>query len=734
MNRLLSFIFVTSSILTLSACGSSSSSSGGASGGGGGSNAPGAFLTSGGVGGDNGGTGGAGGNITINKVGGVGAIEVLRTGNVDSSFTVPAYVPTLGSVPLVVSTNTEINVDPATSIAAGEAYQLTGGDEDIYLSDGDNNLGNDFVVTGIHVQPGATLTFGLNFGGYAAPTLIGDVHNEGVITALDVSPAQRGGLLIRAENYFATGDINTNGTLDAQHGGPAQITVSAKIINTGSINTSGANSSITNAGDGGNINLVANLSTVNTGALTSSGGTSTNGNGGDAGFFEYISSYSSVFNSGQIIARGGDGSTGGGSGHGVNLIASFDAINGTGFGTLINNGLIDGSGGNATTSGNGGDIKGSHVLTAFGGRLVSTGSIMIHGGDTADIAGTAGDGSDVAFLVAPGNISPTIPTSAGSLFHQGLIDMRGGNAPANGSGTGGAGGNLDINLNAHNNAGTGDKPTSIPPVTLGLYGITDLISEGGSGNTGGNGGAVSISHKGLLWNGASFLVSEFGATTNEANIFSVGGSVPTNATTPAMGGTGGFVGFSPMDENFENPVPVIGANYGDINSSGGNSLGLTSAPGSNAGQVSFTGIYGSLQNYGNVIANGGNDLIDDNTLATGFGHAASNITMILLLNGDSINEGNFTANGGDGEAEGGNAAYAYVWPFFMGMTQATEVNNTGSHSAQGGNADAGVAGSVGGDGSLAGVQTLGACSDTGVHDVSAGAGATPGAAGTSYTC
>jgi hypothetical protein len=171
-----------------------------------------------------------------------------------------------------------------------------------------------------------------------------------------------------------------------------------------------------------------------------------------------------------------------------------------------------------------------------------------------------------------------------------------------------------------------------------------------------------------------------------------------------------------------NPAAERVNNSGSIDTSGGDSLALTADPGRNAGTIDLY-TTNDVTNSGALTANGGTDTFDDDNLATGFGHGGPSNIFLEALDATATNSGTINANGGDGEAQGGAGAGS-VW---IGDIQ---VINSANISVRGGDADAALAGSVGGDGGDLEMVDDDAPENTGTLDVSGGDGETSGADGT----
>ena len=719
------FFMLTFSLVS---CGGSS----GGGGGGGGGAAP-SINTSGGTGGLTGGFGGFGGNVDIVKLGGTGAVEVLSSGTVNAGFTPTAAAPDLGAAPVNITADKTIPLDPGFpggDPGADEPYMLSSASGSLFISDGDGLPApgdlDDVTATGLSVAAGATLTLELNSGGTTAEiTFSNDVENNGTITTTDVDPTQRGNLELDFFSYHgASGSaIDTSGTVPGQNGGDiflttAGLVANAGFYNRGAINTAGADDAGGNGGNGGDVTIGAWEPFENSGAITSAGGVGGAGNGGDGGDVNIVSGVDYLYNSGAINSSGGNGTASGGQGGDVFMTSA--TVGDTG-GELRNSGAVSATGGNgaAGDGGQGGDIE----LVAQSAGLLNNADLNSAGGDTSEATSGGGDSGDILVASGPSNV---IAGPAGNLLLTGNLNSSGGNALAGGSGDGGWGGYVFVGVDA---SGSFTGVTGLPAPTtqrLALFSYGNIDTSGGSGNQGGDGGYVNVADVGESWDvGSSSFVDDVGGdVTNQAAITTRGGSVAAGAiTTPATGGFGGDVYlYGDEDPTVTNPAAERVTNSGSIDTSGGDSLALTADPGPNAGIIDLY-TTNDVTNSGALTANGGSDAVDDNNLATGFGHGGAPFFYLEAIDANATNSGAINANGGDGEAQGGAGA-SFVW---LGDVQ---VVNSANISARGGDADAALAGSIGGDGGDIEMDDVDAPDNTGTLDVSGGAGDTPGADGT----
>ena len=691
--------------------------------------------TSGGNGGNNGGRGGDGGCVDIFQPGGMAGLRVKGSSHpeiADANF--QPYTPpsaNIGSNGLVVSTNTVIEKVSAEP-AQGVPYILRT-NRNLFISDGDGAIGDETPVTGIHVQPSATLTFGLNFGSgdYLQLILKNDVHNEGVITTQDDDEGERGGILIYAASFIAAAgsEVDTSAHAAGQNGGGVDFVVDYSIYNAGTIKTMGADSASGPAGDGGNVNFAAEAGLENTGTINTSGGNATSkGGGGDGGDVDMRTYAGNALNSADIITNGGLGVVEGGDGGNI-------AVRVTGSGSVKNSGDLIGAGGNASNgpAGNGGDIG----LYADGGgirdanqilqiALANTGNVISKGGSTSGDVASGGTAGDVTFEVDYGSLTEAWQ-SAGHMEISGNIDASGGHAAPEGSGIGGDGGLVSIDLDA--------KLHSLDQY-LNLLGYDEINVSGGSGNNGGDAGMVGMMTQ--FGDTAAEFLTPSGDVENQANIIAVGGDATpgTDAVYPAKGGQGGDVTMETeyycgmFDVVFFPILPSIPTmehttNTATIDTSGGTNVGATSANenAGAAGDVLLWG-YNRVANAGVIQSNGGTDT--DST--EGQGGKGGSVSLLTEL-GEASNDAAIAANGGNAKIRGGDAGD------LVALIAAGAASNAGDISAVGGNSDDAVAGSRGGSGgvieiySQSGPQAVTANELTVGYEYAGGAGETAGSTG-----
>lgn len=662
---------------------------------------PGNTITAmGGRGGSDGGFGGRGEEINFDKYG-PGNLEVRRAGTVDASFTPSSATASLGSNPAIVNSDTTV-VMAATAAdkpASGGLYVFN---YQLRISDGNTGaFSSDEVATGLQIASGATLTLPLNyFASQAYFYLSNDVDNRGTITVADVSATQRGGLTIDANgSYIGSGVITTQGTQPGQAGGSISIYAANLLLNSGPVNASGADASTGAAGNGASIYLEGRLA-ENTAEISSRGGNAASGAGGNGGSVN-LRGDERMFNSGAISTQGGTGTTSGGQG-GSAYVSLDDA------GELRNTAAIDTRGG-AASAGNAGG--GGQIGLYADGVLRTSGTLVSRGGDSTAPAGNGGSGGSMYLETDEGYFSgPGIDLPAGDLLVSGNIDSSGGSAVATGTGSGGDAGNVYIEL------GNYSTPEAQRLVLLGY----DRID-----NSSGDANYPQDAYVSIGFNndyGEPNYNNTYvagGSIINEAQLIGRGGNVVADATNPALGGRGHYV-YLETDYDY-------GANYPDgerLDNSGlidtrpGTSLNTTSTTW--AGGVWMWG-YNGVQNSGELFASGANDLGTDGG-ATGRGNNADDVE--IYAQGPVANTGAVHVSGGAGEYVGGSGGYVS----FAG----TSVNNGGAVNGTGGNADASLAGSAGGDGAFIEMYvpgSTGGVTNSGALSITGGTGETAGTEG-----
>jgi len=652
---------------------------------------------SGGVGGSDGGSGGDADYLQVERYG-VGDIvltnkvdvltsttsrelEIPTTTVVDTSAFTPRDLTGLGDegdVPMMVTADTTISVLTSGDAkpAAGTYYQVLN-DDRIYVSDGTGTLPTgDDVVTGINIASGATLTLGLNRTTFTRVNLVNDMINHGVLTKIESSATVRGGLDINPSSYIATGNVNNQGTQDAQEGGYVDIDADYAVFNQGDINASGSDTTTaaTSAGSADRIQLNGNM-IENTGNLTATGGAATDGFGGDADYIGLYSQWGNTYSSGALDVHGGNGSAGGGDGGYIEVYSEETGDSGE----LKVSGTFSTFGGDST-GGSGGNADYVY-LYAEGADISSSATINSYGGDTTDPTSNGGQGDYFEIYSEEDTFyNANDDTAVGDIRVTGNINTSGGDAVATGTGNGGDAGYVYVY----------QYPNSQPEIesSVKFMGYDGINISGGNGNTGGDGDGLQL----YIYDENSDNSIDYarGSIYNDLAVDATGGDVvATDPAISASAGNGGYQYFeTPYDQGASFPDSLMVVNTGNIDmSAGSGSINNTNNSNSRSGGVYMWG-YNGVENTGNLTANGGNDVATDGG-TDGYGGYADDIEM-YSDRGAIANSGAITANGGDAEYDAGYGADIYQY--------GASVANSGDISANGGNATATLAGSTGGDG------------------------------------
>jgi hypothetical protein len=476
------------------------------------------------------GFGGDAGEINLYiSYGGAGAIEVSSSGSVDASFTATAlFAPDLGTNGLVVTNDLSIPV-VTTAPALNIPYMIED-DENLYVSDGDMEIGDETPVTGLQVQTGVTVTLGLNFDdappmGVESGGLVfsDDMVNDGTITVVDVDTEQRGSLFFYVGgDYIGSGGIQTFGTIPGQYGGDIFVAALGNGYNSGRWLSYGAAQTDGEGGNGGDIEFATGDDSQgglieNTGDMTSNGGAASGaiGDGGDAGDIQVVP-YLSLWNSGDLDAIGGDGIDAGGDGGDIRVAGSYR-------GELRNTGDLTSDGGDAA-AGNAGDA-GDIDLEARGDDLRSSGVMLARGGDSANESDDGGAGGDITYYVTSSDDdyeASELDVPAGDLWVSGGAIATGGDATAT---DGGAGDGGDIDLYVENDISEGLQE-------IHALGIKGLYALGGDADlAGGDGELISFD-----------LASVNGTITGSVNVEPPMNTSGGDADPNTMGSTGGDAG------------------------------------------------------------------------------------------------------------------------------------------------------------------------------------------------
>jgi len=682
--------------LSLTGCGSSSDSNSGSTG----RSGP-EFndLTISAVGGSSAEASGAeGGYVGIFKTNSTTDLKILKQSQVDASYELAAQTAEFGINPVTIETTTTINlVEPSDALPnAGELYMVEN-QYRLFKSDGTGTPGYEkHEVTGLTVNEGSVLFFPANANSESEARLFfnNDIQNNGVIATVNEVESNRADLELTAAAYYGTGNITTNGEIAnyyRQSGGDVEISAHT-IINSGLINTSGANKSNENTtgngnGNPGTISLYGNVFVENTGELRANGGSSDTDYSTDGG--DITVRALSVYNTGAINANSGSGTSDNYSSNNADI--SISATN-----KLINTGNISVKGADSSVSGDagrGGDIElylEEAEEIAFSQTLINTGSLNVDGGSVSGNAtGRAGNGGNIEIgaeetgpdLNAPrvvevtGNLSANggaavdstagnggsiefyffdlpVSTADSALVGYSEINVSGGNGLYAGSA-----GDIDIVNEQYSGFGPGG-PT--PGASGSIYFDTDLVANGGNTIAGTEGFETEV---GSGENGGDILVSATNyavhlqendiSVTAKGSVTANGGqSYDDSSTTNATGGEVIYMASHKVDVS-----EAISVNGGtDIHSAGN---GVTSNhAGSHAGSITFTSQFGDIAVDTSIKGEGGSA---DLTGGNGAGIFAMAKGKINLKGTYDISGGNATTDDADSfETEGGDAGKVAV--------------------------------------------------------------------------
>jgi hypothetical protein len=631
-------------------------------------------------------------------------IRILKEGEADTSFDLPEISSLIsplldfGSKPWEVTTSTTVDVFNGAEPADG-VYHLHSGDHTLWARES----GLDVAVTGLKVQEGVTLTLGLNFDendddgdgldttgqDTAEIAFPDDVRNEGTIQVKDLttadgtpdssSPLDMGsldflidGVLVNEGHIFTAGGDSAIG---AGGNGGALFLDALTIVNTGEVDASGGDG--TSGGHGNWAAIQADDDLWNTGPIFFQGGKGSSGPGGHGGIggAATLGFEGALYNSATLNASGGDGATAGGDGGGASLGTGGDNITKLAGGNLLNSGHLLSNGGSATAAGNGGNA-GLIQLIAKGANLRSSGALEAQGGQGQGAGSTGGAGGIIGLTTDTAQDPMANPVPAGSIQVGGDLRADGGSGETGGPG-------FQVAILQKNSPATG---------TIELLGYRRVDLRGGKGQTdGGNGATLAV------------IESDQGKMYNEVPFQASGGQGVTGT-----GGNAGTGGTASKANNMEN--------RGDMDFSGG--PGQTQ--GGNGGGIILNAPTGSIQNAGNLKAEGG----DASDPAAGVGGKGG--VMLSSAQATLDNGGRLDFDGGQGPLTGGAGGVVSL------VSVAGNTNNSGSAYANGGRADPSLGGSVGGGGGNINLQSAApAVTDNTAEtlQVVGGVGAAPGVNG-----
>lgn len=658
--------------LALSACGGSSSSSSSKSG----DPLAGKVLQlQGGNGEADGGSGGDGyccDSLDIDSEG-AGDVIVGGKGGVDASFkafNLNTLLTELGENPLEVNADLVVSAvaDPANKPGADTFYlQGDGINDRLMKSDGDTSAFNAVEeVTGVHVAQGATLTLEPNDGTSVLVFMDHDLIIQGTLTTDNAgAPADMNWHLSTAVIH-GSGVVAQQGTSAGQDGGRAGFYPDISFINHGSILTHGADNDAGDAGDGGIIYVDAGFITENTGDLISHGGESTDGAGGDGGYIRIYSDMGESRARGRIHAYGGAGTTAGGDGDDITLDSSE-------FGNVLVSAQVWGYGGD-TEDGDAGDAD-YFDSEASGGAIYVNADVRLYGGSASSLTGNGGDAGDVDLDSDDNDFDCCEEARIYGVHVRGdRINLSGGHAHPDGSGDGGEGGEIEIELDPYDVVQLDDKPV------IRLVGFGRIDAYGGSGSFGGAGGEFDFDLD--EENNENGMDIPPGNLIVRAVIDASGGDVVENSTVAGEAGDGGYVDAESEYAEASISRDLAGnVRFRAIDISAGMSLDGSST--SDAGDLDIEG-YNSVT-LGRIDAFGGDDRGELGG-TQGYGNHGGDVDVIAF-NGRA-KTGGINVNGGDGLYEGGDAGDVMVEGLKVAL---------GSVTLNGGDADPANGGSTGGD-------------------------------------
>jgi hypothetical protein len=649
-----------------------------------------------------------------------GDVSVTQSGTLDTSFTVPVVTPTYGANVLTISNNTTatlVTSSPCTG-AAGPVY-LYSNSPNLYYCDPSSG---ETQATDLIVQTGATLTLPGNYttlAEYGGGTSSAQISLSNTVTINGTVNAAAAGVqlsIVAQGNLLQIGPkglVTTKSSTAGIDGSYIYLYSAGVAINQGTIDTSGNSATVaaTDGSNGGGVDFEADTYLYNTGSILARGGASTSGNGGKGRHIHLYAYGADLNSSGTIDNSGGNGALAGGNGgYNIKLYGGADYYDGNynygGVGNLIVGGSVLSNGGNGGT-GNGG--SGGYIdCESYGGKLWSNPTVRLNGGSST--AAIGGGGGDYNLYGAPYSEGENGAESNGIKL-SGSINLSGGN----GATRGGNGGYLyfENDLDYYRE---GEAYGLLPSPAAAIVGISSLTMNGGTGDTGGNGGFYSIFNFPYYSENMDAFVFG-GLMLNQVPVSATGGAGTTT------GGAGGAVWFNApyIFSEFEILYEYFGyvsistsattGNLADIDVSGG-----TGATGGEGG-VAWMAALGTLENTGAINANAG-----AGTASGGNGYDEAPWGSVAFMSMfDVVNSGNITASGGNGGATGGYGGVVY-------LSAGGQTQNSATIAATGGN---GTTTGGSGGGIFMDSYDLGpTIANLSGLSVAGGTGPTPGSSGT----
>lgn len=607
------------------------------------------------------GRGGSGGNIDIYKTNSPANLNIVKQGNIDASYTLPAQTPEFGTNPVTITETQTIELVTDSILPGAGTLYMVPNHYRLYRSTGEGTLTSEAnEVTGLTVNAGVNLFLPANNGSSSARLYFDkDIQNNGTITTVNGSIASRVDLYLYPAAYYGSGDINLKGETANQYrqsGGDIYITAYT-IQNSGLFNTSGANKSSENTtgnggGNAGVISLSAEVFIENTGELRANGGHSDSDSGTNGA--DITLNAMAVINTGSINSNSGTGTTSNYSSNSsdIALNAARD---------IINTGTISSLGANAIDSGNagrGGDIRfylSDNEFLALDQRIINTGDLLVTGGSiTGDSSGRAGYGGYIGISKE----EPDEERNAPLVFEiSGNLNADGGSS-IHASSYAGNGGSIDIE--------NWDYPTSSAETFL--IGYDSINTSGGNGIYAGSAGDIEILFEDYREERSGYYMPTVsGAIYNDVDLISQGGS--TIATEQpegepqqtGSGNDGGYVQI--LADNYSaylTPGKVNVTNSGVISVNGGNSFDNSSRSTAEGGEV-YIGASHNVVIDNTINMFGGND---DHVAAAGEGsnHSGSNAGSLNVYSiyGKTNIDSAINGQGGKGDRIGGHGGFVSV--------------------------------------------------------------------------
>ena len=608
------------------------------------------------------GEGGNGGDIEIYKTNSKTALNIHKVGNIDTSYTLPTQTPEFGVNPVTIEvTQTILLVEDSELPAAGTLYMLPG-EYRLFKSSGEKLVGDDsHEITGLVVNEGSTLILPANSGSTQTYLYFNnDIQNNGVITTVNDAIATRVDLNLTAAAYYGAGDINLKGDTSnyyRQSGGDLSLSAYT-IINSGLINTSGANKSSENTtgnggGNAGTLLLNGLLFIETSGELRANGGHSDSDAGTNGADIDLLAA--AIVNTGLINSNSGSGNS-------QNYNSNNSDINLFAARSILNTGTISSKGADAGDSGNagkGGDIQlylNENEEIAFDQSIINTGDLIVDGGSiTGDSTGYAGNGGTISIYTEEPDESANGP----------MVFEISGNLSANGGST------IEDNSDAGNGGqiyiANYDNPTSSAETFI--IGYNEINTSGGNGVYAGRAGSIDIEFEDYRDERGDdyYMPTLSGSIYNNVDLIAIGGSTTAKAQEAGLdpiygsGADGGNVYLSAHNYSaYLQPSAINVTNEGIITVNGGDSYNDSSRSSANGGSVRLTAAH-NVNVTQAINMNGGSDL---HIATTGESdeHAGSNAGSLTLMSQyeQAIVNADISANGGQGDLLGGHAGMVFA--------------------------------------------------------------------------